>query len=161
MDLRKLGPSKPTLMSLSSSRNASTTWERRSAMKTVLSMYALLNSHLYLILMMTLGQAGSDDEIDMNHELSDGGNDNTPTNSETNLHQNLTPLQIPKPNTPNQCRSKRACTNKSFGTDQEDCVELDCDDPSSHEEKIRCDGPGCNAMVRISFVVLCTQTKRR
>jgi hypothetical protein len=54
-------------------------------------------------------------------------------------------LQIPI--TPNRRRSKRPRTNKSFGVDEDDCAESDCEDPSSQEDKVMCAGPGCNAMV--------------
>lgn len=54
-------------------------------------------------------------------------------------------LQIPI--TPNRRRSKRPRTNKSFGVDEDDCAESDCENPSSQEDKVMCDGPGCKAMV--------------
>lgn len=53
-----------------------------------------------------------------------------------------------------QRRSKRICTSKAIGADQEveECAATDCcDDPLSEEIKVECDGPGCNLKVCLSM----------
>lgn len=100
-----------------------------------------------------------DSDIPMDPELSGGiGDDNY--DSEIDLRRAPTPpeqAEVPQilgSTTPNRRRSKRVCTDKSFGVDQEDCAETDCNDPLSQEEKIRCARPGCNAKVHAFFLVL-------
>lgn len=82
----------------------------------------------------------------------------------TDLLQAPTPMssEIPGLSTPNRRRSKRTHTNKFFGVDQEDCAESDCDDPLSQEEKLRCAGPGCNAMICFYYYQdLCSNLKTK
>jgi hypothetical protein len=118
------------------------------------------------------GSPGPDDDLDQDHYTSNGNQAQTdmdldaPQDSEfsdssgddisgirTDSQRLGTPTSpgqvktVQMPATPNRRRSKRARTNKSFGADQEDCAESDCEDPSSQEEKVVCAGPGCNAMV--------------
>ena len=100
------------------------------------------------------------EDMPMDSELSDGipDEDHAP---EADLQQapSVPPELIEVPQTPGSItpdrrRSKRVRTNITFGADQEDCAEMDCDDPSSQEEKIKCAGPGCNANVCAFFVGL-------
>src|ERR1700733_15018899 len=94
-------------------------------------------------------QANSDSDAHKDSGFSDSSGDDI-SGTRTDLQRLGTPTspgQIQIPATPNRRRSKRARTKKSFGVDQEDCAESDCEDPLSQEEKVMCAGPGCNAMV--------------
>jgi hypothetical protein len=66
----------------------------------------------------------------------------------TDLRQTPEQGTLQMPITPNRRRSKRPRTNKSFGVDEDDCAESECENPSSQEDKVMCAGPGCNALVR-------------